>query len=89
MRWGRGAQPVSSSQRGARLSSDFCRETRAVAAANNRVALGADRGILVETDEEDMQPLAIAKLLKAVIDKEQPQLIITGKQAIDDTRKTT
>ncbi|MCB1645088.1 MAG: electron transfer flavoprotein subunit beta/FixA family protein [Pseudomonadales bacterium] len=46
------------------------------------LALGADRGILVETDE-DMQPLAIAKVLKAVIDKEAPQIIITGKQAID------
>ncbi len=46
------------------------------------LALGADRGILVET-EEDMQPLAIAKLLKAIVDKEEPQIIITGKQAID------
>ena len=45
------------------------------------LALGADRGILVETDV-DMQPLGIAKVLKAVIDQEQPQLIITGKQAI-------
>ncbi len=46
------------------------------------LALGADRGILVETDE-DMQPLAIAKVLKAIVEKEEPQLIITGKQAID------
>ena len=46
------------------------------------LALGADRGVLVETDEE-MQPLAIAKVLKAVVEKEQPQLIILGKQAID------
>ncbi|MFT7685249.1 MAG: electron transfer flavoprotein beta subunit [Candidatus Azotimanducaceae bacterium] len=46
------------------------------------LALGADRGIHVETDV-DMQPLAIAKLLKAIVDKEEPQLIITGKQAID------
>lgn len=46
------------------------------------LALGADRGILVETDEE-MQPLAIAKALKAIIDKESPELIILGKQAID------
>ena len=46
------------------------------------LALGADRGILVET-EEDMQPLAIAKVLKAIIEKEEPQIIITGKQAID------
>jgi electron transfer flavoprotein beta subunit len=47
------------------------------------LAIGADRGVLVETDVE-LQPLAVAKLLKAVIDKEQPQLVILGKQAIDD-----
>jgi electron transfer flavoprotein beta subunit len=52
------------------------------------LALGADRGILVET-EEDMQPLAIAKVLKAVVDKEQPGLIITGKQAIDGDNSQT
>ncbi len=52
------------------------------------LALGADRGILVETDE-DMQPLAIAKVLKAVIDKESPELIITGKQAIDGDNSQT
>ena len=47
------------------------------------MAIGADRGILVQTDEE-LQPLAVAKLLKALVDKEQPGLIILGKQAIDD-----
>ncbi|BBP99492.1 electron transfer flavoprotein subunit beta [Burkholderia sp. SFA1] len=47
------------------------------------LAIGADRGVLVETDAE-LQPLAVAKLLKAVVDKEQPQLVILGKQAIDD-----
>ena len=52
------------------------------------LALGADRGILVETDE-DMQPLAIAKVLKAVIDKESPKLVITGKQAIDGDNSQT
>jgi electron transfer flavoprotein beta subunit len=52
------------------------------------LALGADRGILVETEEE-MQPLAIAKVLKAVVDKEQPGLIITGKQAIDGDNSQT
>jgi electron transfer flavoprotein beta subunit len=52
------------------------------------LALGADRGILVQSDEE-MQPLAIAKALKAIIDKEQPQLIITGKQAIDGDNSQT
>ncbi len=47
------------------------------------MAIGADRAILVETDAE-LQPLAVAKLIKAIADKEQPQLIILGKQAIDD-----
>ncbi len=47
------------------------------------MAIGADRSVLVETDAE-LQPLAVAKLLKAVADKEQPQLILLGKQAIDD-----
>ena len=47
------------------------------------MAIGADRAVLVET-EVDLQPLAVAKLLKAVVDKEQPQLVILGKQAIDD-----
>ncbi|MDK1024568.1 MAG: electron transfer flavoprotein subunit beta/FixA family protein [Gammaproteobacteria bacterium] len=46
------------------------------------LALGADRGIFVETDA-DIQPLAVAKLLKALVDKENPDLIILGKQAID------
>lgn len=55
-----------------------CQETLRTA-----MAIGADRGILVETDAE-LQPLAVAKLLKALADKEQPQLIILGKQAIDD-----
>lgn len=47
------------------------------------LAIGADRAILIKTDEE-VQPLAVAKLLKAVADAEAPRLIITGKQAIDD-----
>jgi len=47
------------------------------------MAIGADRAILVETSEE-LQPLAVAKLLKALVDKEQPGLVIVGKQAIDD-----
>jgi electron transfer flavoprotein beta subunit len=46
------------------------------------LAMGADRGIHVETEDE-LQPLAVAKLLKAVVNKEQPQLVILGKQAID------
>jgi electron transfer flavoprotein beta subunit len=52
------------------------------------LAMGADRGILVETDA-DLQPLAVAKLLKAIADKEQPRLIIMGKQAIDDDMGAT
>jgi electron transfer flavoprotein beta subunit len=55
-----------------------CQETLRTA-----MAIGADRAILVETDV-DLQPLAVAKLLKALVDKEQPQLVILGKQAIDD-----
>ncbi|HNN45038.1 MAG TPA: electron transfer flavoprotein subunit beta/FixA family protein, partial [Azospira sp.] len=53
-----------------------CQETLRTA-----MAIGADRGILVETDAE-LQPLAVAKLLKALVDKEQPKLVILGKQAI-------
>jgi electron transfer flavoprotein beta subunit len=55
-----------------------CQETLRTA-----MAIGADRGILVETAQE-LQPLAVAKLLKALVDKEQPSLVILGKQAIDD-----
>ncbi len=47
------------------------------------LAMGADRGILVKTDE-DLEPLHIAKIMKAVVDEEQPGLVILGKQAIDD-----
>lgn len=52
------------------------------------LAMGADRGVLVETDAE-LQPLAVAKLLKAVADQEKPDLIILGKQAIDDDANQT
>ncbi len=52
------------------------------------LAMGADRAILVESDD-DVQPLAVAKILKALVDKEQPQLIILGKQAIDDDSNQT
>ena len=52
------------------------------------LAMGADRGILVETDV-DLQPLAVAKLMKALVDKEQPGLVILGKQAIDDDMSAT
>src|SRR5512141_3313655 len=60
-----------------------CQETLRTA-----LALGADRAILIETDVE-LQPLAVAKLLKAIIDKEQPRLVILGKQAIDDDSNQT
>ena len=52
------------------------------------LAMGADRGILVETDAE-LQPLAVAKLLEAVVEKEKPDLVILGKQAIDDDANQT
>ena len=60
-----------------------CQETLRTA-----MAIGADRAILVETTEE-LQPLAVAKLLKALVDKEQPSLVILGKQAIDDDANQT
>ena len=52
------------------------------------LAMGADRGILVKTDAE-LQPLAVAKLLKAIAEAEKPDLIILGKQAIDDDSNQT
>jgi electron transfer flavoprotein beta subunit len=60
-----------------------CQETLRTA-----MAIGADRGILVECADE-LQPLAVAKLLKALVDKEQPGLIILGKQAIDGDNNQT
>ena len=60
-----------------------CQETLRTA-----LAIGADRAILVETDAE-LQPLAVAKLLKAIVGKEAPQLVILGKQAIDDDANQT
>ncbi|WP_250514635.1 electron transfer flavoprotein subunit beta/FixA family protein [Caballeronia sp. INDeC2] len=60
-----------------------CQETLRTA-----MAIGADRGILVESADE-LQPLAVAKILRALVDKEQPQLMILGKQAIDDDSNQT
>jgi electron transfer flavoprotein beta subunit len=60
-----------------------CQETLRTA-----MAIGADRAILVETGE-DVQPLAVAKILKAIADKDSPQLVILGKQAIDDDSNQT
>jgi electron transfer flavoprotein beta subunit len=67
----------------ASLGPAACQETIRTA-----LAMGADRGIHVLTDTE-LQPLAVAKLLKALADKEQPQLIVLGKQAIDDDSNQT
>ena len=63
--------------------SALCQETLRTA-----LAIGADKAILVETDAE-LQPLAVAKLLKAICEKEQVQLILLGKQAIDDDSNQT
>jgi electron transfer flavoprotein beta subunit len=60
------------------IGPSACQETIRTA-----LAMGADRGILVETDA-GVEPLAVAKILKAVVAKENPQLVILGKQAIDD-----
>lgn len=60
-----------------------CQETIRTA-----LAMGADRGIHVKSDE-DLEPLAVAKLLKAIVDKEAPELVILGKQAIDDDSNQT
>ena len=60
------------------MGSKACQETLRTA-----LALGADRAILVETDVE-LQPLAVAKMLKVLVEREKPELVILGKQAIDD-----
>jgi electron transfer flavoprotein beta subunit len=65
------------------MGTTACQETIRTA-----LAMGADRGILVETDLE-LQPLAVAKLLRAIAEQEQPRLIIMGKQAIDDDMNAT
>ncbi len=65
------------------IGSNACQEQLRTA-----LALGADRAILVETELE-VEPLGVAKLLKAVVEKEQPDLIILGKQAIDDDSNQT
>ncbi len=65
------------------IGAQQCQETIRTA-----LAMGADRGILVKSDEE-IQPLAAAKVLKAVVDEEKPDLVILGKQAIDDDANQT
>src|SRR5882672_9248228 len=63
--------------------SAACQETLRTA-----LAIGADRAILVETNEE-LQPLAVSKLLKAIVEREKPSVVILGKQAIDDDSNQT
>jgi len=65
------------------MGSAACQETIRTA-----LAMGADRGILVSSESE-LQPLAVAKLLKAIVEREGPQLVILGKQAIDDDSNQT
>ena len=65
-----------------------CGEAKCQETLRTAMAIGADRAILVESTEE-LQPLAVAKLLKALVDKEQPSLVILGKQAIDDDNNQT
>lgn len=65
-----------------------CGVTQCTETLRTAMAIGADRAILVETDVE-LQPLAVAKLLKALVNKEGPQLVIMGKQAIDDDSNQT
>ncbi|RZS84261.1 electron transfer flavoprotein subunit beta/FixA family protein [Pigmentiphaga kullae] len=65
-----------------------CGVTQSQETLRTAMAIGADRAILVESTVE-LQPLAVAKLLKALVDKEQPQLVILGKQAIDDDSNQT
>jgi electron transfer flavoprotein beta subunit len=65
-----------------------CGPTQCQEALRTAMAIGADRAILVQTDEA-LEPLAVAKLLKAIMDKEQPGLVILGKQAIDDDANQT
>lgn len=65
------------------LGSSACQDILRTA-----LAMGADRGILVQTDAE-LQPLAVAKLLKCIVEREDPELIILGKQAIDDDANQT
>jgi len=65
------------------IGAQQCQETIRTA-----LAMGADRGILVESDQ-DLQPLAVAKVLKAIVEREGPDLVVLGKQAIDDDSNQT
>ncbi|MDD2991222.1 MAG: electron transfer flavoprotein subunit beta/FixA family protein [Zoogloea sp.] len=76
------------SQQAAEVIVVSCGGTASQETLRTALAMGADRAILVESDAE-LQPLAVAKLLKAVVDREQPSLVICGKQAIDDDANQT
>ncbi|WP_322071535.1 electron transfer flavoprotein subunit beta/FixA family protein [Paraburkholderia bannensis] len=65
-----------------------CGVAQAQETLRTALAIGADRAVLIESDDE-LQPLAVAKLLKALVDREQPSLIVLGKQAIDDDSNQT
>ncbi|NVH78118.1 electron transfer flavoprotein subunit beta/FixA family protein [Paraburkholderia sp. JPY432] len=65
-----------------------CGPTQCQETLRTALAMGADRAVLVETPDE-LQPLAVAKLLKAIVDQEKPGLVILGKQAIDDDANQT
>ena len=73
---------------GSEVIAASCGVTQCQETLRTAMAIGADRAILVETDAE-LQPLAVAKLLKALVDKEQPGLVILGKQAIDGDNNQT
>ena len=62
---------------------------QAIETLRTALAVGADRAILVKTDGSEIEPLAVAKILKAIVEVEKPQLVITGKQAIDDDSNQT
>jgi electron transfer flavoprotein beta subunit len=65
-------------------------DTKSVETLRTALAMGADRGIIVDVPEAtEIEPLAVAKILKAIVDEEQPQLVIAGKQAIDNDMNAT
>ncbi|NMM79216.1 electron transporter RnfB, partial [Acidovorax sp. SRB_24] len=67
-----------------------CGDAKSQETLRTAMAIGADRAILVETPADlELQPLAVAKLLKALVDREAPGLVILGKQAIDDDANQT
>ena len=78
----RGRAPEGEGRRRPRSSSSPSARPQAQETIRTALAMGADRGILIQSDA-DLEPLAVAKLLKAVVDEEKPDLVLMGKQAID------